>query len=212
MVAHHARIIGTSLFLFALTSTHSAGAGAPTDQLREGIDRVVKILRDPALRGDKNITERRVEIAKAADEIFDFAETAKRALGQYWARRTPAEREDFVRLFTGLVQRTYISKVDQADSEMVFQGDAVDGDQATVRTTLILGANRDMSLNYRMHQRTNRWQVYDISVDGVSLVGNYRTQFNTIIRTNSYDTLVARLKSQQTVLSAVSTGRPVPVR
>jgi phospholipid transport system substrate-binding protein len=211
MITHHARLRWTLILLFALSPAHSAWAGAPTDQLRAGIDRVVKTLRDPDLSGDQKTTERRAAISKVADEIFDFTETAKRALGQHWAQRTPAEREEFVRLFTGLVQRTYVSRVDQYNSDMTFQGDTVDGDQATVRTTLILSKGGEMSLSYRMHQTGGRWQVYDLNIDGISLVGNYRTQFNKIIRTDSYDTLVARLKSQQTGFTAaspVSTGRP----
>ena len=204
MITRHARLRWTLILLFALSPAHSAWAGAPTDQLRAGIDRVVKTLRDPDLSGDQKTTERRAAISKVADELFDFTETAKRALGQHWAQRTPAEREEFVRLFTGLVQRTYVSRVDQYNSDMTFQGDTVDGNQATVRTTLILSKGGEMSLNYRMHQTKDRWQVYDINIDGISLVGNYRTQFNKIIRTDSYDTLVARLTSHQTDVAATS--------
>ena len=210
MVTHHTRVIWTVILLFALSSLHSAWAGPPTDQLREGVERVVKTLRDPELRGDKKTSERRAAISKLADEIFDFTETAKRALGQHWAKRTPAERADFVRLFTGLVQRTYITKVDQYNSDMTFQGDTVDGGQAVVRTTLALSKGGNMSLDYRMHQPRDRWQVYDINIDGISLVANYRAQFNKIIRTESYEALVVRLKSHQTNFSApsaVSTGR-----
>jgi phospholipid transport system substrate-binding protein len=210
MVTQHTRVTWTLICLFALSSAPSAWAGAPTDQLRAGIDRVIKTIRDPDLSGDQRTAERRAAISKVADEIFDFTETAKRALGQHWAQRTPAEREQFVRLFTGLVQRTYVSKVDQYNSDMTFQGDTVDGDQATVRTTLILSKGGEMSLNYRMHQAKDRWQVYDINIDGISLVANYRTQFNKIIRTESYESLVAKLKSQQTDFpqaTPVSTGR-----
>ena len=210
MVTHCARVIWTLILLFALSSVHNAWAGPPTDQLREGIEHVVKTLRDPELRGDKKTDARRAAISQLADKIFDFTETAKRALRQHWAERTPAEREDFVRLFTELVRRTYISKVDQYDSEMTFQGDTVDGDEAIVRTTLILSKGGEMPLNYRMHQVRDRWQVYDLDVAGISLVANYRAQFSKIIRTASYEALVARLKSHQTDLSApsvVSSGR-----
>jgi MlaC protein len=117
----------TIMGVAALVTVHIAWAGPPTEQLREGVDRVIKTLRDPELRGDKKTSERRAAISKLADEIFDFTETAKRALGQHWAPRTPAEREDFVRLFTGLVQRTYIAKVDQYNSDMSFRGDSVEG-------------------------------------------------------------------------------------
>src|ERR1700730_11278358 len=120
--------------LFALVCAQGAWAGPPTDQLRDGVERVVKILRDPELRGDTKVNERNAAVNKVADQIFDFGETAKRSLGQHWAQRTPAEREEFVRLFTELVQRTYLSKVDQYNSEMTFQKDVVDGSQAVVQT------------------------------------------------------------------------------
>lgn len=204
MFTHHARVIWTLMLLFALSSVPNAWAGPPTDQLREGVEQVVKTLKDPELKGDQKTDERRAAISKCADKIFDFTETAKRALGQHWTQRTPAEREEFVRLFTGLIQRTYISKVDRSNPEITFQGDTVDGGQAVVRTTLVLSKGGEMSLNYRMHQTSDRWQVYDINIDGISLVANYRTQFSKIIRTESYEALVARLKSHQTDLSAPS--------
>jgi phospholipid transport system substrate-binding protein len=207
MVILHARVISAVLLVFALVTVHIAWAGPPTEQLREGVDQVIKTLRDPELSGDKKTSERRAAISKLADEIFDFAETAKRALGQHWAPRTPAERKDFVRLFTGLVQRTYIAKVDQYNSDMTFRGDTVDGDQAIVRTTLALRQGGDMSLDYRMHRPQDRWQVYDILVDGIGLVANYRAQFNKIIRTESYEALVVRLKSK-TDFSATSAVSP----
>jgi phospholipid transport system substrate-binding protein len=202
MVRIGARVIWTLVLLFALCSVHGASAGPPTDQLRDGVDRVVTILNDPELRGDKKADERRAAISKTADEIFDFAETAKRSLGQHWAQRTPAEREEFVRLFTELIRRTYISKVDQYNSEMTFRGDTVDGDHAVARTTLLLSKGGEMSLDYLMHHPRGRWQVYDLNIDGISLVANYRGQFNKIIRTSSYEALVATLKSHQAAFSA----------
>jgi phospholipid transport system substrate-binding protein len=202
MVKTHVRVVGILLLLFALWSVDRAWAGLPTDQLRDGVDRVVKILKDPELSGDKRADERRAAITKAADEMFDFAETAKRSLGQHWAQRTPAEREEFIRLFTELVQRTYISRVDQYNAEMTFKGDTVDGDHAVARTTLLLSKGGTMSLDYLMHHPKDRWQVYDLNIDGISLVANYRAQFNKIIRTSSYEALVTALRSRQAEFSA----------
>ena len=197
------------IVLFALAWAQGAWAGPPTDQLRDGVDRVVKILRDPELSGDSKVNERSAAVNKVADQIFDFGETAKRSLGQHWAQRTPAEREEFIRLFTELVQRTYLSKVDQYNSEMTFQDDTVDGNQAVVRTTLLLGKGGRMSLDYRMHHPRDRWQVYDLSIDGISLVASYRSQFNKVVRTDSYEALVARLKSRQVGFAApAAAGSP----
>jgi len=205
LVVLHA-VLPILILLFALPWVQGAWAGPPTDQLRDGVQRVVKILRDPELSGDTKVNERRVAVNKVADQIFDFGETAKRALGQHWVQRTPVEREEFVRLFTELVQRMYLSKVDQYNSEMTFQDDVVDGNQAVVRTTLVLGKGGQMSLDYRMHHPRDRWQVYDLSIDGISLVASYRSQFNKIVRTDSYEALVARLKSREVGFAAPAAG------
>jgi phospholipid transport system substrate-binding protein len=198
MGRYHARVFCILISLFALSPAHGAWAGPPSDQLRTGVDRVFKILGEPELKGDEKVNQRRTAIVIAAHEIFDFGEMAKRSLGPHWARRTLAEREEFVRLFTELVQRSYISKVDQhGAAKMVVQGETVDGDYAVVRTTLPLGQGREMPIDYRMHSTDDRWQVYDLSIDGISLVGNYRAQFNKIIRTSSYEALVAKFKSHQ---------------
>jgi phospholipid transport system substrate-binding protein len=194
------------IVLSALAWVQGAWAGPPTDQLRDGVERVVKVLTDPELRGDTKVNERNAAVNKVADDIFDFGETAKRALGQHWAQRTSAEREEFIRLFTELLQRTYLSKVDRYNSEMTFNDDVVDGNQAVVRTTLLIGTGGGMSLDYWMHHPMERWQVYDLSVNGISLVASYRSQFNKIIRTDSYEGLVARLKSRQVGFAAPAAG------
>jgi len=206
MIRHHARIVWTLMSLFTLWSVHGAWAGLPTDQLREGVDRVVKILRDPELKGDKQIDQRRAAIAVVAGELFDFGEMARRSLAQHWDKRTPAEQKEFVRLFTALMQRSYVSKVDQQDAagRMTYRGETMDAGHAVVQTTVSLSNGSEMPLDYRMHKPRDRWQVYDLSLDGISLVANYRAQFNKIIRTSSYETLVARLKSKQAEFSVPS--------
>jgi phospholipid transport system substrate-binding protein len=208
MVSIHARIRWTLVFLLALCSVRDAGAGPPTDHLREGVDRVAKILKDPELAGDKRADERRTAISTAADMIFDLTETAKRSLGQHWAQRTPAEREEFVRLFTALFHRTYVSKVDQFNSEITIRDETVDGDHAVVRTTLLLSKGGEIALDYLMHHPGDRWQVYDLNIDGISLVANYRAQFNNIIRKSSYEALVTTLRSRQAEFSAPATAAP----
>ena len=144
--------------------------------------------------------------------MFDFGEMAKRSLGQYWAQRTLTERGDFVRLFTELVRHSYIAKVDQPGVHtMTVQSEQFDGDFAVVRTTLPLSSGREVPIDYRMRNTDDRWQVYDLSVDGISLIANYRAQFNKIIRTSSYEALVARFMSRQAELApaaSVPTGQP----
>jgi len=206
MVRHQARVTSTLLILFALGSVHCAWAGPPTDQLRAGVDRVIAILRDPALEGDQQRIPRRAAISKVAGELFDFGEMAKRSLGQHWDGRTASERGEFVRLFTELIERSYIAKVDQHDAAtaMRYRGETVDGDLAVVQTTIPLPHGDTMPLGYRMHNTGGRWQVYDLSIDGISLVASYRAQFNKIIRTSSFEDLLTKLKSNQTEFSTPS--------
>jgi phospholipid transport system substrate-binding protein len=207
MVRYHARVFGILIVLFALVPAWGAWGGAPSDQLRAGIDRVFKILGDPELNGDKKLNQRRSAIVIAANEIFDFGEMAKRSLGQFWPQRTPAERVEFVRLFTELVQRAYISKVDQHGAhKMTVQGERIDGDYAIVRTTLPLNSGHEVPIDYSMRSADDRWQVYDLSIDGISLVASYRAQFNKIIRTSSYEALVTKFKSHQADLATPSTA------
>jgi phospholipid transport system substrate-binding protein len=199
MSRHQACVISIVSVLLALSSGSSVWAGPPTDQLREGVDGVVSILRDPALAGEQRGNQRRAAIGRAASEIFDFGEMARRSLGQHWEKRTPAERTEFSRLFTELIQRSYIAKVDQHGSaaRVTFLGETVDEDYAVVRTTIPLSNGSIMPLDYRMHSAGGRWQVYDLSMDGISLLANYRAQFNKIIRTSSFDELVVKLKANK---------------
>ena len=213
MPNHRVRVIGVLTLLVATCSIPGAWAGAPTDQLREGIDRVFTVLRDPEMAGEQNALQRQAAVLAAAGTIFDFGEMAKRSLGQHWAARTPAERTQFVALFTDLIQHSYINKVDQhSGAKMSFTGETIDGDLAVVRTAIPLNNGKEMPLEYRMHNANARWQVYDLSIDGISLLSNYRAQFNKIIRIDSYETLVTKLQSHQAEFSAPSaspSGKPV---
>lgn len=205
MIRNNVRVIWALLLVLVLSPAPGAWAGAPTDQFREGVDRVFKILRDPELKGDAQTARRWAAVTKVSEEIFDFGETAKRSLGQHWDGRTPAERVEYVRLFTDLIQRSYVSRVDQYGAEKIaFRGDTIDGDQAVVRTALLLNDGGQMPLDYKMHRTGDRWQVYDINVEGVSLVANYRSQFNKVIRSESYEALIARLKSNRVASPAAS--------
>lgn len=204
MMRYHGRVILTLILLCGLSSASGAWASPPTDQLRDGVDRVIKILKDPALAGDKQVDQRRAAISKVAGDLFDFGEMAKRSLGQHWESRTPPQRVEFVRLFTDLIERSYLAKVDQHDAaaRMTYRSETVDGDYAVVQTLIPLPHGDTMPLGYRMRQASGRWKVYDLSIDGISLVANYRAQFNRIIRTASYEDLVANLKTNQAQFAA----------
>jgi len=177
-----------------------ASAGAPTDQLRTQVDQVVRVLDDPALKAS---TARRDAVRKIAGEVFDYNEMAKRALGTHWASRTAEQKQEFVSLFSDLLDRAYFSKIEQYQGEKVRYGtETVDGDQATVKTMIISPSGSEIPVDYRMHQADGRWTVYDVSIQGVSLVANYRTQFNRVVTTESYESLVQKLKDKDATPAA----------
>jgi phospholipid transport system substrate-binding protein len=168
-----------------------AGAGAPTDQLRAHTDRVVRILEDPAL----NQAQRRTEIRAVALEAFDVVEAARRALGPHWPKRSPAERDEFAGLFQGLLERGYLSRIGEYGGEKVqYVGERVDGDFATVRAQIVTGKGTQVPVEARVVRKGERWLMYDVLIENVSLVASYRSQFDRVIRTSSYEELVRRLK------------------
>ena len=169
-------------------------AGSPTDQLRAYSEKVIKVLDDPTLRAQ----DRRSAVRKIADEIFDVAETAKRALARHWQGRTPAEREEFIRLFADLLERTYIARIDQYGGERIqYVSEMVDGDTATVRARVVTRQGTEVPVESRMLRREDRWFIYDVLIENVSLIANYRAQFDKIVRTSSYEELVRRLKTKR---------------
>lgn len=177
-------------------------AGAPTDTVRDYTDAVVKVLEDPTLKAEDRRAERRAAVRKIAIDIFDVQETARRALGPHWQRRTPEEREEFVQLFAELLERTYINKIDLFGGEKLrFTEEKLDGEHAIVRAKVITKQGTEVPVEARMLNRTGRWQIYDIVIENISLIGNYRSQFDRIIRSSSYGELAKRLRTQGAFLN-----------
>jgi phospholipid transport system substrate-binding protein len=192
----------------AVTAVEPAAAGVPSDQLRGAVDRVLKTLEDPSLKGEDKATERRVAVRKIANEIFDFGEIAKRSMARHWQPLSEAQRNEFVGLFADLLERSYISKIETYGGEKIqYTAERVDGDYATVSTRIVTKNGTEVPVDYRMIKRSDRWLVYDVSIEGVSLVSNYRTQFNKIIQTSSYNELVSKLKNKQDELLAEDKGQ-----
>jgi phospholipid transport system substrate-binding protein len=194
---HVAQALLLALVLSAVTASPAA-AGVASDQLKAQIDRVLKTLDDPELKKEGKERDRRAAVRKIANDIFDFGETARRSLGRHWQPRTPAERDEFVQLFADLLERSYIAKVELYGGEKIqYLGDTLEGDQAKVQTKLHTKGGNEIPIEYRMHRKGDRWLVYDVIIEGVSLIANYRTQFNKIIQTASYQELVKKMKAKQ---------------
>jgi len=178
--------------ILALVTAGTAVAGEPTDQVRRSVDEVLKIV-----QSQPDGPARRTAVRQAANRLFDFEETAKRALGPHWQQRTPAEREEFVRLFSDLLEAAYVGKIDLYQGEKItYVGETMDDDQATVKTRIVTKQGNEVPVDYRLSREKDRWRVYDVIIEGVSLVANYRTQFNKIIQTFSYDDLVKRMRAK----------------
>jgi len=167
-------------------------ASEATDQVRTHIDQMYQLV---ARTG--STAENREAVRKAADRMFDWAAMAEGSLGQHWRDRTPEERAEFVRVFAAVFERVYLSKIQLADAEQfAYLGDKVEGDHTVIRTRITTKNGTVIPVHYRARATDGRtWRVYDLDVGGVSLVNNYRTQFNSIIARSSYPDLVNRLKA-----------------
>ena len=189
-------------------SAAPAAAGVPTDQLKGAVERVLRTLDDPALKGEARLADRRVAVRKIANEIFDFSEIAKRSMARHWQPLSEAQRTEFVGLFADLLERSYISKIETYGGEKIqYTAERADGDFATVSTRIVTKNGTEVPVDYRMIRRgPERWLVYDVNIEGVSLVANYRTQFNKIIQTTSYNELVSKLRHKQDELLAEDKG------
>ena len=197
--------------LLSLAPLGGAAAGPPTDQLKGAIDGVLKVLEDPGLKD--RATERRAAVRKIAQDIFDFPEVARRSLARHWQPLTDKQRDEFTGLFSDLLERSYVSKIEQYGGEKIsYANERVDGDTGTVGTRLTSKSGTEVPIDYRMLKKGDKWLVYDVNIEGVSLVSNYRTQFNKIIQTSSYNDLVQKLKTKQDELVTGDQSKSTPVK
>lgn len=188
---------GALAALLVLGTTAGADAGPATDQLKAEIARVIATIGNPSLQAESRTTERRQAIRIITDGIFDWTEMARQALGRHWGERTAAERTEFVALFRDLLERAYIGKIERyAADNVTYVGESMDGDEATVRTRVTLRPGQEVTVDYRMARQDTRWMIHDVVIESVSLVGNYRTQFEGVIRASSYLELVKKIRTR----------------
>lgn len=194
---------GWTMFLLSavwLSAVGLATAGEPTDVVRQITDQVLKILEDPQFQAPNRQAERQERLHKIAEQVFDWQEMARRALAVHWRERTPQEQQEFVMLFRDLVEGTYINRLEssiQEKREIQYVGEQVDGSRATVKTAVVTRRNQQVPIEYRLQKADGRWLIYDVLVEGISLVNNYRSQFNRIITSSSYNDLVQKMKTRQ---------------
>lgn len=191
------RGIALGLTLNLALAVSGAWAGSPTDAVKSVIDEVIRILQDPSLKAPAMKKQRRDRVKQVVDRRFDYEEMAKRSLGAPWRTLAAGQRQEFVRLFGELLEASYSGKV------MNYQGEKVqylreipeDANYAEVKT-VILRKNDRIPMDYRLMLKDRGWVVYDVVIEGVSLVNNYRSQFSQVIRESSYNGLVQRLRNK----------------
>ncbi|MEC4888748.1 MAG: ABC transporter substrate-binding protein [Nitrospira sp.] len=177
-------------------------AGPPTDSMKVTIDEVLRIIRDKELKQPAKADERRALLEKAVADRFDYQEMSRRALGAPWNTLSDQEKQEFVGLFRTLLTNSYAEKVETYSGEGVqYLNERTEKEYAEVRTKILSGKT-EIPLDYRLVNRGPEWRVYDVVVDGVSLVSNYRGQFTKIIRASSYQDLVEQLRKKSDKLKA----------
>jgi phospholipid transport system substrate-binding protein len=191
------------LLLLHVPPAFTESEGPLTEQIRTTVEKVLVILGNSSLVEDSDgkkinpeaIAKYRADLRKAIFPQFDVPEMAKRSLGLNWRRRTPVEKKEFVDLFSHLLEDFFSDKLKSfEDEEFVYSGEIKDGDYAKVETMIVTKEGKEISINYRLHLVDENWKVYDMVIENVSLVKNYRSQFNRIITKSSYQDLVRRIR------------------
>ncbi|HXE98672.1 MAG TPA: ABC transporter substrate-binding protein [Dongiaceae bacterium] len=190
------------LVLTTLIFMATAAWASPTEDVKKTVDEVVRIVSDKEMK--KNVTKRRQALKKTISSIFDYSEMAKRSLGKHWNDRKPEEKKQFAELFSTLLEDSYAGKIESYNNEKIvyikeFQDDE---DHAVVKSKVVTAARDEFTLDYHLLKQNGKWMVYDVVIEGVSLVSNYRSQFNKIITANGYDRLVKKLQSKNEELKA----------
>lgn len=185
------------VLMMAFSWAFPAWAGVPTEKVKETADKIIAIVSDPSLKDPAKAAQRRERIRRTVDELCDWEEMSRRSLGRHWAQRTEQEKKEFVHLFGQLLERTYIDKVEGYSGEkVIYLGERVDGDYAEVDVKVVTNKNTEIPVIYRMRAKDQKWWVYDMVIEGVSLVNNYRTQFSDIMAKSSFEGLMKKLREK----------------
>jgi len=181
--------------LLVASQVAPAQAGEPQDKIHQTVDEVLTIVNNKALQPQ----ERHTQIRQAVLKRFGFEEMAQRSMGQHWRTLTPQQRQEFVGLFTDLLERSYINRIEnfKAGPQAVrYPKEDITGDQAVVYTEIKTEHGEPATIDYHLLHKDGDWKAYDIVIEGVSLVNNYRTQFNTIMLKDSYAGLVKQMRTK----------------
>lgn len=192
------RNVTISLALATCLSVVAHGrAGEPVEMVKSSIEKVLAVLKDTKLKSPDKKKERIERLKEIINPIFDYDEMGRRALGAHWRRRTPAEQEEYLRLFRVFIEKIYADKVDFYESERIVIGrETIDGDYAEIEAKVINGKGDESPVIFRLRRADGKWRVYDAVVENISVVQNYRSQFDRVISKASYDELKKMLKEK----------------
>ncbi len=209
MIGEKARLLAVIvwlLLLFAIGVSEGVAMGqgqsngyaqGPTAQIKETVDRTIRILSNPSLKGDAKNGLRHQLAREVILPRFDFNEMAKRSLGSHWRGLTAEEQQKFVSVFSQFLEKIYITRIDAFNGEkFVYTGEHVDQDYARVDSKVRTPTGKEFSIRYKLHLVANDWKVYDVVVENISIVNNYRAQFSRIIDQSSYEQLVYKMEQK----------------
>jgi phospholipid transport system substrate-binding protein len=192
-----AMIVGLGTFLFVGPEKARLWASGPGEQIKTTVDQVLEVLKDPKLQGDGKKTERREKLRQLILPRFDFAEMGKRALGNNW-NRYPDKQQEFVTAFKQLLEETYADQIEAAKGDkVVYLNERAEKDYAEVDTKVISSKGEETPMTYKLHPVDSEWKVFDIVVENISIVNNYRSQFNRVLTHASVDELIQRMKDKR---------------
>ncbi|MEK7334934.1 MAG: ABC transporter substrate-binding protein [Candidatus Binatota bacterium] len=180
-----------------LSGAMPARAGpTPTEEVQETIGRIVGVLQDPMVADGAAIAKRKAVFREVLAARFDFKEMAKRSLGNHW-QSVAARQQEFVSVFTNFIERVYVGKIDSLkDTKIAFVRERIEGGVAQVDTQIVPAKGDDFPMNYRLHLVGGKWKIYDVIVENISLVGNYRSQFDRILASATFDELLKKLQEK----------------
>jgi phospholipid transport system substrate-binding protein len=188
-----------TLLIWAFLSFYpfDAFADSPTVQIKSTVDQVIQILTDAQLQGESKKQERRQRLREAIFVRFDFQEMAQRSLGAHWQRRTPEEQAEFIKIFSDLLEQTYVDKIESYNNEkFIYLNERIDGPYAEVGSKMRTSKGEEFTINYKLHRVGEDWKVYDLVIENISLMNNYRSQFNRILTNSTYDELISKIRAK----------------
>jgi len=172
-------------------------AGEPTDRIKVVSDKLIAIVFDNSLKTPEMKDKREQMVIEIVDGLFDWEEFSRRALARNWNKQADSEKKVFISLFRLLVERTYMAKAGQySGGKVVYLDEKIEGDYGNVSTQVLTSAGTQIPVGYRVMKKDSVWWVYDVNIEGVSLVNNYRSQFNDILIKSSFEDLLKRLKEK----------------